>query len=165
MSTLDNMHTVLLQELQVSCDMVKLAIENMDETIWSKKTNDWSYVHTLYHIIDTIEFYSYDEPKKLVENGSLGIIAPNATDEQVQQIISEKSKKFFFDYLEKVKIFASDTITSLSTAELFEKDKFAEWGFTSRFHKFSYTLRHTMMHTGELNKQLRNLGKTRIKWL
>lgn len=68
-----------------------------------------------------------------------------------------------FNYLEKTKNRLLNKISSYTIEELFEKDKFSEWGFTSRFHKFSYTLRHTMMHTGELNKNLEDLNKTRIK--
>lgn len=165
MTELDNLHKVLIQELNASCDMVKLAIENMDSKIWSNKTNEWSYVQTLYHIIDTLEFYSNDEPKKLIKEGGLGVYLPTSTKEEVNKVIDEKPKDFFFDYLEKVRNFAIEKINSFTTDELFSTDKFAEWGFTSRFHKLSYTFRHTMMHTGELNKTLRDLKKKRLQWL
>lgn len=165
MSETSNLHTVLVREFDASCDMIKLAIENTDETIWSRKTNDWSYVLTLFHIIDTIDFYSYDEPKKLVERGSLDDVDPNNSKEEIDKIIEGKTKNFFYDYLEKTRKLITDKIQSFSQKELYEKDKFSEWGFTSRYHKYSYTLRHTMMHTGELNKTLRDLNKTRLKWL
>lgn len=161
----DNLHKVLIQELNASCDMVKLAIENMDPSIWSIKTNEWSYIQTLYHIIDTIEFYSYDEPKKLIKEGGLGVHLPTSTKEEVNKVIDGQPKEFFFDYLEKVRAFTTEKINSFSSEELFSTDKFSDWGFTSRFHKLSYTLRHTMMHTGELNKTLRDLQKKRLKWL
>ena len=165
MDEMSNLQSVLVQEFTVSCDMVKLAIENIDASIWSTKQNEWSYVQTLYHIIDTIEFYSYDGPKDLVKTSNLGIHGPNLSKDEVDELIDTKTKEFFFDYLEKVKKLIINTIQSFSVEELLTKDKFSEWGFTSRYHKFSYTLRHTMLHTGELNKNLRDLNKTRIKWL
>ena len=55
MAIKDNFHEVLVQELNASCDMIKLAIENMDEDSWAEEHNEWSYVMTLFHIIDTIE--------------------------------------------------------------------------------------------------------------
>ena len=165
MPELTNLHVVLLREFDVSCDMIKLAIDNMDATIWSTKKNDWSYVLNLYHIIDTIEFYSQDKPKNLVKEGGLGIHAPDKSEEEVNALIEGKTKEFFHEYLEKVRNKIAEKIKSFSLDELFGQDSFAEWGFTSRYHKYSYTLRHSMLHTGELNKTLRDLNRTRIKWL
>lgn len=157
--------SVLIQEFNVSCDMIKLAIENMDETKWYERHNNWSYNHTLYHILESIEFYSYDDPKGMETKGTMGISSENLTKEELDKLIDGKPKDFFFSYLAKVRKLITDKLSSFTVDELFAKDSFAEWGFTSRFHKFSYVLRHTMMHTGELNKTLRDLQLTRIKWL
>ena len=107
---------------------------------------------------------SYNEPRDLSKAGGLGICEQNLSDDEIK-IIDSKPKAFFFKYLENVRNLVSEKITTLSTEVLISKDKFSEWGFTSRFHKFSYTIRHTMFHTGELNKNLRDLEKTRLKWL
>lgn len=164
MSEKSNVHTVLVQELNGSCDMVKLSIENMDDNIWSEKKNEWSYVNNLYHIINTIEFYCQDGPNDLKEKGSLGINEHGLSKEEVKKKIEEEPKEFYLDYLEKARKQLIEKINRYSMDELFRPDDFSEWGFTSRFHKYSYTLRHTVFHTGELNKTLRDLQKTRIKW-
>ena len=158
-------HTALYVEFNAVCDMIKLAIENMDESEWQTKTNDWSYVTTLYHIIDTIEFYSYDGPDEMGLHGGLGIKETDLSDEKLEQQLVNIKKDFFYDYLAKVKEKILKTINSFTPDQLHEQDDFSKFGFTSRFHKYSYVLRHTMLHTGELNKTLRDMNKTRIKWL
>ena len=137
----------------------------MDDRMWKEFVNEWSYVGTLYHIIDTLEFYSYNSPKDMKEVGELGINTSNINENEIQEQIQSKEKKFFLEYLEKVKSLVNTRIESFNESDLNEQDVFAEWGFKSRFHKFSYVLRHTMFHLGELNKYLRDNNRSRIKWL
>ena len=165
MTEKNTMHSVLNSEFNAVCDMIKLAIENIDESVWHAKTNDWSYVTTLYHIIDTIEFYSHDGPDDMSLKGSLGITESDLTEEKLEKQLVGKKKDFFYTYIENIREKILTKIKSLTVDELQESDDFSKFGFTSRFHKYSYVLRHTMLHTGELNKTLRDMNKTRIKWI
>ncbi len=157
--------TVLLEEFKDTCDKIRLAIDNMDESIWNIKTNKWSYAKNLYHIIETIEFYSYDSPKDMETRGELGIKTANKTNEEIENELKTKHKEFFYNYLEQVQKLIITTIAQKKTEEFIKPDLFEEFGFKSCYHKYSYVLRHSMIHAGELNKTLRDLGKTRIKWL
>ena len=158
-------HAVLNAEYNAVCNMIKLAIENMDESKWNTKTNDWSYVTTLYHIIDTIEFYSYDGPDEMSLKGGLGLKEIHLTEDEIEKQLADKKKDFFYEYIEKIREKILNKINSLTPDQLQERDDFSKFGFTSRFYKYSYVLRHTMLHAGELNKTLRDMNRPRIKWL
>ena len=155
----------LKKEATACFNMVELAINNMEDENWGKMENEWSYASTLYHIIETFEFYIHDSDKGMKEAGELGIKTTNIADDEIQAKINIQKKSFFLEYLEKVKELVFSKLSSYTDQNLYEKDDFSKWGFTSRFYKYSYVLRHTMFHTGEINKFLRDSKRTRLKWL
>ncbi len=114
MVDLSNVFSVLIQEFNVSFDMVKLGTENMDETKWFERHNNWSYNHTLYHIIESIEFYSYDGPQSMETIETMGISSKNLSKEELEKLINGRPKDFFIGYLENVRMLITDKIASVS---------------------------------------------------
>ncbi len=165
MSEEQSIKTVLIQELTMSFDMILMAINNMDDTNWDSEQNEWSYVTTLYHIIHSIEFFAYNGTEAMFLHGSVSGLVTGLSKEDAKNQIRIKKKEFFLNYLERVKKLVFDILSTYQDHNLIEQDNFAEWGMSCRLQKFIYTLRHSMFHIGELNKNLRDLQKPRIKWL
>ncbi len=78
--------------------------------------------------------------------------------------IFARSGFFFKNYLAKVETRTFEVLEKYKDQDFLEKDGFSPRGFTSRLHKFSYVIRHAMVHVGELSKTLRDLGMKGIKW-
>lgn len=154
----------LVQETKVVFDMINLGITNMDDQIWTEIENDWSYLNTLYHIIETLEFYIYDNPEELKQS-TLGIKIREVSEGKINLKIININKITMNEYLDEVQKLVLSTLNSYNDYDLLKTDEYAKWGFKSIFHKISYTLRHTMFHLGELSKFLRENDYDHMKWL
>ena len=165
MSDSNKLIDVIKKEVKVCFDMIELAINNMDDNEWGETKNEWSYATNLYHIIETMEFYLYDNENGMNNAGELGIKTEDLSKEEIPTQINQLKKPFFVKYLERVKDLLFTKLETFTDSDLYDTDDFSKWGFTTRYYKYSYVIRHTMFHTGELNLLLRNSGRSRIKWL
>jgi hypothetical protein len=154
--------------------MLRLAIENVPDEKWidcietidkpwseTKGMNVWYFSNVVYHTIQTVDFYTRDDPDDFKWGGRIGGI--DWKTESPDITASRITKDDMLKYLDETRTNLSDKLRSFSEDELFERDGFKEWQ-ESRLAKFIYTLRHSMWHIGELGRTLRNYECDRISW-
>ncbi|MCE7749005.1 MAG: hypothetical protein GPJ51_11445 [Candidatus Heimdallarchaeota archaeon] len=147
-------------EMQAVFKMLKDATSRIEGDFWKKSENKWMYGYTLFHAIEAIEYYMSDSPEEWVP---LSEVSANS-EEKETETLKNKNRQFFENYLLKVESKTFEVLGKLDDKDLLEKDGFSKRGFTSRLHKYSYVIRHAMVHVGELSKTLRSLGMKSIKW-
>ncbi|MCE7739907.1 MAG: hypothetical protein KAU62_00330 [Candidatus Heimdallarchaeota archaeon] len=147
-------------EIQAVFKMLKDATSRIEGDFWKKSENKWMYGYTLFHAIEAIEYYMSDSPEEWVH---LSEVSANS-EEKETETLKKKDRQFFENYLLKVESKTFEVLGKLNDKDLLEKDGFSKRGFASRLHKFSYVIRHAMVHVGELSKTLRSLGMKSIKW-
>jgi hypothetical protein len=139
-----------------------VGIKTIDKS-WSeaKGENVWYFSYTVYHIIQTVEFYTYDDPKTMKWGDSIGGIDWKVESPEVTA--SRIKKDNMVEYMQVTKEKLKLKLKSFSEHELFESDGFSEWQ-PSRLAKFLYTMRHSMWHIGELSRALRDFDCKRTSW-
>jgi hypothetical protein len=147
-------------EMEAVFKMLKDAVSRIEGEFWKDKKNKWMYGYTLFHAIEAIEFYmsdSADDWKPLND--------VSANSEEIEtKTLRNKDRQFFENYLVEVEKKTFDTIAKLSDEDFLEPDGFSKRGSISRLHKFSYVIRHTMVHVGELSKTTRDNKMKGIRW-
>ena len=164
----------LIEQYDRSWNMLLQAIEKVPDEKWTasiepvkkpwtetKGMNVWYFSSVVYHTIQTVEFYTYDNPDDMMWGGRIGGI--DWKTESPEVTASRVMKEDMLKYLEETKSNLNNKLRSFSEDELFEKDGFKEWQ-ASRLAKFIYTLRHSMWHIGELGRALRDWDCERIIW-
>ncbi len=147
-------------EMKAVFKMLEDAVSRIDGDFWKEKKHNWMYGYVLFHAIEAIEFYMSDSAKNWIP---LSGVSENS-EEKETETLKTQDQKFFKNYLAKVEIKTFKVLEKFEDRDLLEKDGFSERGFTSRLHKFSYVIRHAMVHIGELSKTLRDLNMKGIKW-
>lgn len=147
-------------EMQAVFKMLTDAISRIEGDFWKEKENNWMYGYVLFHAIEAIEFYMSDSQQDWVP---LSDVSANSEEKETETLKS-KNKDFFKNYLAKVESKTFEVLGKFSEKDLLEKDGFSVRGSISRLHKFSYVIRHTMVHLGELSKNLRSQGMKGIRW-
>jgi uncharacterized damage-inducible protein DinB len=143
--------------------MLRQAITNIPEREWSNRKKDWSFSHTIYHIIETADFYIGDTPEGMEWGKRAGYSWENDNEEVILKRISSLTKEYLLEYLDEIEIEVSQFLEESSEQDLFSTDEF-DHGNLLIIKKLLYLLRHNMHHIGELNKVLRGTDSTRIKW-
>jgi len=164
----------LLKQFESSWKMLRQSIENVPDEKWvigikpinkpwaeAKGDNIWFFSERVYHIIETVEFYSNDNPDSMKWGGRIGGIEWRKESPEVTA--SRIKKDDMLEYLEETKKKLEKKLESFSDYDLFETDGFSEWQ-SSRLAKFLYTLRHSMWHIGELSRALRDYESERTSW-
>lgn len=151
----------LLNQFEASCKMVGDAIENVPEQLWTKSIGSWFYASTIYHLIETMDFYCRDDYESMVFGERAGYNWDDVKDVE-NDILPLISKNLVSDYLTEMEEKLSSFLSNVSTDELFGKDGF--YWFESVYHKMLYLLRHTQHHIGELAVTLRSVKAGPIKW-
>ena len=164
----------LVKQYDRSWNLLRECIENVPDEKWtvgiktidkpwseSKGENIWYFSYIVYHIIQTVEFYTYDDPKSMKWGSSIGGIDWKKESPDVSA--SRIKKDEMLEYLKETKEKLELKLRSFSESELFETDGFSEWQ-SSRLAKFLYTMRHSMWHIGELSRALRDYDCKRVKW-
>ncbi|MCK5141140.1 MAG: hypothetical protein KAQ70_03020 [Candidatus Heimdallarchaeota archaeon] len=140
--------------------MLKVAVSKIEGDFWKEKKNSWMYGYTLFHAIEAIEYYMSNSKDDWIPLSDV-----SANSEEIEtNTIRTRDKQFFENYLSEVETKTFDVLTKLSEEDFLETDGFSERGFTSRLHKYSSVVRHTMVHVGELSKTTRDLEKNGIRW-
>ena len=145
----------LLPEIESMFKMLKDAVSRIEGEFWKEAKHDWRYGTFLFHAIETIDFYMSDSEDTFQP-------LSDGTQDSVEKeiaIINSKDRTFFEKYLTDVESKTFDILGKMTEEDLLSKDGFAMRGFLSRFHKYLYMMRHTMVHLGELSKTLRDQGK------
>ncbi|MHA2247250.1 MAG: DinB family protein [Candidatus Hodarchaeales archaeon] len=164
----DNLKQVgiyLFNEFERSWGMLKQAIKNIDSEYWSKMNNDWSFVGTVLHIIETADYYRRNDPKEMEWGKKVEINWETDTEEIRNKRVSNISKEDLLNYLEETENLLSNELKVLENDDFLKEDGFTFQGLESVLHKLIHLLRHTMHHIGELNKTLRDIECKRINWL
>jgi uncharacterized damage-inducible protein DinB len=141
--------------------MLRVAVENVPDDKWHERGKDWYFSLTVYHIVETMEFYLGENPDTMTWGAKAGFNWEEADDKE-KDILPKITKKLVMMYLDEVETLAKNTITTLSIETLSSKDGF-HW-FKSVLEKLLYLLRHNMHHIGELSKTLRDWECKRAKW-
>ena len=147
-------------EMKAVFMMLKDATSRIEGDFWKEKENNWMYGYVLFHAIEAIEYYMSDSAKVWIP---LSGVSENS-EEKETETLKTQDLRFFKNYLDKVESKTFDVLEKFNEKDLLETDGFSERGFTSRLHKYSYVIRHAMVHLGELSKTLRDLGMKGIKW-
>ncbi|MHA2396195.1 MAG: hypothetical protein ACXAC0_05775 [Candidatus Thorarchaeota archaeon] len=164
----------LVKQFESSWLMLRQCIENVPDDKWSvglkiidkpwaeaKGENIWYYSDRVYHIIQTVEYYTNDDPKTMKWGGRIGGIEWRKESPEVTA--SRIKKDDMIEYIEETEKKLRKKLMSFSESDLFDSDGFSEWQ-DSRFAKFLYTMRHSMWHIGELSRAHREYDCKRISW-
>ncbi len=147
-------------EMESVYKMLKDAVSKIEGDFWKEKKNKWMYGYILFHAIEAIEYYMSDS-----KDDWTPLCDVSANSEEIEtNTIRTRDKQFFENYLSEVETKTFDILTKLSDEDILENDGFSERGFISRLHKFSYVIRHTMVHVGELSKTTRDNNMKGIRW-
>ncbi len=170
----DNLVEHLVSQFDSSWKMLRESIMKAPDDKWSmgiepikkswaesKGRNIWYFSERVYHIIETVEFYSADDPKSMKWGSRIGGVEWKKESPEVTS--SRIKKENMLDYLEEIKSKLESKLRSFSSEDLFNTDGFSEWQ-PSRLAKFLYTMRHSMWHLGELSKALRDWDSVRMSW-
>ncbi len=160
-----NLPSILLRQFNHSLKLLSQSIENLDDDQWFQiffqdDDNYWVYAFTVYHILETTDFYTRSSPDGM-EWGARGQIDWNSS-QPLDQKIQNLSKSFMKTYLVEIGEKLSHIFIEITPPQLYNSDNFP-W-FPTVLDKYLYLLRHNMMHIGELNRALRELHRPRIKW-
>ncbi|MHA3963789.1 MAG: hypothetical protein AM325_009630 [Candidatus Thorarchaeota archaeon SMTZ1-45] len=164
----------LIEQFESSWLMLRQSIENVPDDKWDvgievidkpwaevKGQNIWYFSERIFHIIQTVEFYSSDEPEVMKWGGRIGGI--DWRKESPQITASRIKKDDMIAYLEETKMKLRNKLRTFTDDDMFETDGFSKWQ-PSRLAKFLYTMRHSMWHIGELSRTLREWDCERLEW-
>ena len=160
-----NLVAVLSRQYNNSWALLLQAMNNVSDDRWKQvlshnKDNYWIFSLTVYHILETTEFYMRYSPDGM-EWGQKGRINWKS-DGILEEKITHLTKTLLKQYLAEIRS-KLDDIFRLTSDDLLYKDDGFPW-FPSVLDKYLYLLRHNMMHIGELNKSLREWKYPRINW-
>jgi uncharacterized damage-inducible protein DinB len=148
----------LLAQFSSTWKMLHEAIENCPDEYWYGIDKDWNYSRTVYHIIETQEFYFRDTPEGM-EWGKL-LVDKDNPEAPTNNIYPAKDVLLAFQGDLEIQI--REYLKTVSLDDLITKDGF-KW-FSSVFEKLLYLLRHNAHHLGELGRMLREWECERMKW-
>ncbi len=155
---------IISKEFQNSWNILRQAIKNIKDEYWFTVAKDWSFSWTVYHIIETAEFYSRNQPEGMEWGKRAGINWETDSEEEINQKKSNLTKENLLIYLGEVEDRIVNLLNNYTDEELFTTDGF-DGGNLVIFEKWIYSLRHIMHHNGELNKVLRDSDCQRIRFL
>ena len=164
----------LIDQYNRSWVMLLQAIENVPDEKWTdsiesieipwsetKGMNVWYFSNVVFHTIQTVDFYTNDNPDDFQWGGRIGGI--DWKTESPAVTASRVTKKDMREYLVETKDKLNEKLSSFSEEDFFEQDGIKEWQ-ASRLAKFIYTVRHSMWHIGELGRAMRDWDCERITW-
>ncbi len=123
---------------------------------------EWTYSWTIYHVIETAEFYIRETHEGMVWGSRAGFDWKDDSKDAISKKKTEITKEFLLEYLKEIDERVSKFLKENKDEDLLKKDSF-HW-FKSVYEKLIYLLRHNSFHIGELAKTLREWKIERIKW-
>ena len=158
-----NLQDELEHQFEMVFKLVEQAIDHGDAALWGSIDDGWSYAYRLFHLLESIDFYLHDQPQGFVFGGRLGVNSREMPREEYLKLIGSQNKNLFAKYLDEIRT-ATKLMLKLEPQILQSQDKFSEWGFKSRQHKFNYVLMHSTYHLGELSYHLKLHDMEHMKW-
>ena len=137
-------------------EMVRQAIDNITDEDWRATHSKWCYATTVYHIVETFDFYSQGSSDGFDWGGRFNVAEKGGYEPE-----NMPGKSEVLSYLDEME---KRTVKVLTEPEipLEQKDGFP-W-FHSVLEKLLYALRHTVFHTGELALALRTRDRKKMNW-
>ncbi len=154
---IDGLH----RQFKSSFRMIRNAIQSVPQERWHVEVQGWYYSLSVYHIIETIDFYLRDNPDGMEWGKKAGYVWHKSIDIK-SEILPKITKDVVNEYLTEMETSVSTFFESANIEKLGMKDDF-KW-FSSRFERLIYLLRHNMHHIGELCMALRMWNCDRVKW-
>ena len=113
------LRTQLLQQFEQKWKMLHEAIEKCPKEVWYKGKEGWIYSWIVYHIIETANFYSQNNPDNMI----WGKISKIDWDKDSQKEIIKKkeiniTKVAMIDYANDIKKQISDILSDLLDEDL-----------------------------------------------
>ena len=139
------------------------ALSKCPEDRFHDGIGEWTYSSTVYHILETADFYIKDNPDEMKWGLKAGYDWNTDSKEIIKMKLKELTKSLLLEYLEEIDKKINDFLIEKSDEDLLKKDDF-HW-FDSIYDKLVYLLRHNSYHLGELAKTLRDWKCDRIKWV
>jgi hypothetical protein len=161
----NNLLMVLSRQFKHSWALLLQAINSNSDDRWGEvlshdKEDYWVFSLTVYHILETTDFYMQFSPDSM-EWGQKGQIDWES-QKQIGDKINKLTKSLILQYLDEIEEKFGSILSLTPVSQLFKADGFS-W-FPCVLDKYLYLLRHNMMHIGELNKSLRDWRYPRISW-
>lgn len=151
----------MLDQYSSSWKMIKSALNDADNSIWSFRCGDWFFSITLYHIIETMDFYSRENPGTMKWGKRAGYSWEEVKDIS-KDILPLITRDLLQDYQNEMEEKITKTLQKMSDDAFSRKDGF-HW-FESIFQKFVYLLRHNQHHLGEVAFAMRTNNAGILKW-
>lgn len=152
----------ILAQFDQSWKMLSEAIDNAPDDLWIELKNDWCYAANVFHIIESVDFYSKEDKAGMEWGKRIGIDWSKDSKEEVNKKRQKISKDLNRNYLAEIKEKLEKIFKNTSDYVFLQADNFKY--FSSNLERQIYSLRHAAHHIGELNKALREHGYKRIKW-
>jgi hypothetical protein len=153
---------VLLSQYQSTWKMIRAAIENVPNIHWTYTVGKWYYATTIYHIIETMDFYLRDDPDSMNWGKRAGFRWDDVKDVE-KDVLPLISPDLVTSYLSEMEEKFTSFLTNATEDTLLKKDGF-HW-IENVYQKFLYLLRHNQHHIGELTIVLRKVEADPIKWI
>lgn len=151
----------LKRQFDSSLKMIRLAIDSIPEDYWHHHIKGWYYSLTLYHLLETTEFYLASNPADMKWGERAGY-DPDGAEDVHKRVLPLITKELVLQYLIDIQHSLDALYETMTDDRLAAIDGF-EW-FKNVFEKHLYLLRHNQHHLGELALVARQLGSSRIKW-
>ncbi|MHA1408680.1 MAG: DinB family protein [Candidatus Heimdallarchaeaceae archaeon] len=152
----------LLRQFQGSWRMLRAAIESVPEEQWHDGKDQWLFSWTVYHIIETADYYSRSYKEGMKWGKVADIDWENDREEEIEEKQKKVTKELVLAYLAEIEPIIERDLKETTDEDFLKKDGFS-W-FHSKYEKLIYLLRHSTHHIGELAKTLRDWDCERIKW-
>jgi hypothetical protein len=161
MSAYNSISGAIKRQYDATLAMLRHGIDDMPDEKWAWEKGEWCYSLTLYHILETMEFYLASDPKEMEWGKRAGFSWDDLPDKR-GDVLPLITKELTFKYLIEIQHSLDSLFETLSDKDILKRDGF-DW-FSSVFEKLTYLLRHNQHHLGELSLGSRmNTGKS-IKW-
>lgn len=152
---------VMLKQFRSSMKMLDQAISKIPDEKWHDGTNEWHFSLTVYHILETIDFYSRESPEGM-EWGRRADFDWDRTQDIQQDILPKITMDLVGTYKEEMSKKINGILEFLGDEGLQKSDGF-HW-FSNIYEKLHYLFRHTDYHIGELGRALREWDCELMKW-
>ena len=80
----------LKRQFDSSLKMVRQAIDVISDDYWHKGMKEWYYSQSLYHILETMEFYLASSPTDMVWGARAGFDPETALEQEILTLISKE---------------------------------------------------------------------------
>ncbi|MFW9919279.1 MAG: DinB family protein [Candidatus Thorarchaeota archaeon] len=161
MSLLLKSHKYLKRQFDASLKMLRQAVDSIPDEYWHWSTKGWYYSLSLYHILETMEFYLASNPNDMKWGSRAGFDYEYTKDKE-KDILPLITKEKVLHYLVDIQHSLDALYETMTDEKLANQDGF-DW-FGNVFEKHLYLLRHNQHHLGELALISRQYGISPIKW-